>query len=175
MKDTHRTEGAVVREFSSAMNKDIEAAERIRRLIGAKPRRCWLNAWRAVTQLSELADARYVEGWIRLPSGLAIEHGWIEQRGTIIDPTLPTHSAVKGYLPALHLNRVGAMRAAGEFGGVFPFWYRYHDHEIARRYKHAETAASALAHCRSVKLRFGLSDSQDQAVNATRCNDRSTD
>lgn len=56
--------------------------------IGAQPRRCYLNALRALT-LPELAGGAYCEGHC-LSGGVCVpQHGWVELAGRIVDPTLP--------------------------------------------------------------------------------------
>ena len=49
----------------------------------------------------EFADAAYVEG-VAVIGGLALDHGWIEKNGEILDPTLPEGSLV--YFPGLILD-----------------------------------------------------------------------
>ncbi len=63
------------------------AGERLAGLVEAAPRQCWHNAFKALAALGDPA-AEYVEGWLVIPPGIAIEHGWIELAGRIIDPTL---------------------------------------------------------------------------------------
>ena len=50
---------------------------------------CFATALRAWDE-SETAKAVYCEGFLRLESGLLIEHGWLELPDeTVIDPTIP--------------------------------------------------------------------------------------
>ena len=74
-----------------ATNFDHATSKRLAKLIGAKPKQCWRNAVLALPGLP--AAARYVEGFITFgtadhPLRIAIEHGWVELEGRIIDPTL---------------------------------------------------------------------------------------
>lgn len=66
--------------------KDKDESRRVARLIGAESKQCWRNAALAAVA----TGSSYVEGMAVLKRfNLPIEHGWIEQGSTIIDPTLP--------------------------------------------------------------------------------------
>lgn len=70
--------------------------------IGAKPKECWRNAFMALV-LPELKGARYVEGYVVLQQhNLVLEHGWLDLRGQIVDPTLPTQP--RASFPAVTLT-----------------------------------------------------------------------
>lgn len=140
----HRRETIGVRRKPSVTTKDVEASRKVGRLIRAKRGRCWQNAWRAIVDLPELANALYVEGWAVLPSGLAIEHGWIELDGMVLDPTLTDPEAVSGYFPVLRLTRVDAMRAGREYKEL-PFAPLCEDDRVAVRYSRARSDAFAFA------------------------------
>lgn len=78
-----------------ATTKDVAESAQVGRKIRAIAKRCWLNARKAIMKLDEYAEASLIEGWALLPSGMAIEHGWVvRQDGVIIDPTLPDADAL---------------------------------------------------------------------------------
>jgi hypothetical protein len=60
------------------------------------PRSCWRNAVLAQGFLAhEYPDALYVEGWVALPSGLVLDHGWVRMPGDaliIVDTTMTLHA-----------------------------------------------------------------------------------
>jgi hypothetical protein len=68
--------------------KNVSESQRTSQKIKARAKRCYNNAVRVVTMLPEYANATYVEGFAVLPSGVPLEHGWVEMNGEIIDPTL---------------------------------------------------------------------------------------
>jgi hypothetical protein len=74
------------------MKKGKELSAEIAKKIRAKPKHCWRNAEKA---LAVLPDAVYVEGFAA-EHGLEFEHGWLEWKGQIIDPTLP-HEDLRYY------------------------------------------------------------------------------
>ena len=75
---------------------DQERSKELAKKIKARPKECWLNAFKAMDHLSP--DAKYIEGWaVSDISYLAIEHGWIELDGAIIDPTLYQKPPAKYY------------------------------------------------------------------------------
>lgn len=85
---------------SVATTKDMVESARVGRKIRAIAKRCWLNARKVIMKLDDYAEASLIEGWALLPSGMAIEHGWVVgQDGVIIDPTLPDADAL--YFPGL--------------------------------------------------------------------------
>lgn len=62
-------------------------ADRLARLAGNQPKECWRNAMLALPTCGD-PEAVYVEGWLIIHPGIVIEHGWLESRGEILDPTL---------------------------------------------------------------------------------------
>ncbi len=72
------------------MPVDVPLSIRAARAVRAKPKECYINAWRALSYCPELEDCLYVEGYILIPSiPFATEHGWLETPdGTVVDPTL---------------------------------------------------------------------------------------
>jgi hypothetical protein len=112
--------------MSSKKNENESA--RVRQLIRAKPRQCYLNAFRVIQQVREYAQADYVEGMV-VVGGLAIEHGWVEKDGVIVDPTLPSEEMI--YFPGLRFRgEPGLAKAIGipkpEYTEEdLPFFYRF--------------------------------------------------
>ena len=68
--------------------KDIAESKRVGKLVRAKARQCYYNAFHVVENLPDYFYADYVEG-IAILGSLHIEHGWVEKDGVIVDPTLP--------------------------------------------------------------------------------------
>jgi hypothetical protein len=68
-------------------DKDRDLSRQMHDALLALPYQCWHNAKRALAQLG--SDARYVEGWVVMPDGRPVEHGWCEVGEQIVDPTLP--------------------------------------------------------------------------------------
>ena len=108
--------------------KDENESIRVRTLIRAKPKQCYLNAFRVIQQVREYARADYVEGMAVVSGGLAIEHGWVEKDGVIVDPTLPSAELI--YFPGLRFHgEPGLAKAIGipkpEYTEDLPFFYRF--------------------------------------------------
>lgn len=75
-------------------NKDVAESERTRKLIRARAKHCYLNAFRVIQEIEGYADADYVEGIAVIEGVIEIEHGWVERDGVIVDPTLPNDNLV---------------------------------------------------------------------------------
>ena len=75
-------------------NKDVAESKRTRKLVVAKAKQCYLNAFRVIQEVEEYADADYVEGIVVIEGVMVIEHGWVEKDGVIVDPTLPSDDIV---------------------------------------------------------------------------------
>lgn len=89
-----------------------------------------------------MPGAIYVEGWIIL-NGLVIEHGWIEYRERIIDPSLydatPPPAA---YFPGFRFDHKQAQALITKTGGKLPFAHEiYHGGGDSPEYKAAFDAA----------------------------------
>ncbi|MBX7105381.1 MAG: hypothetical protein K1X57_14955 [Gemmataceae bacterium] len=84
------------------MKKNKEESGRIRLLVRAKAKQCYLNAFRVIQSIPEYADADYVEGIVVIGGVLPIEHGWVERNGEIIDPTMPDDDLA--YFAGLRFN-----------------------------------------------------------------------
>ena len=82
--------------------KDIIESKRVRRLVRAKSKQCYHNAFRVVFEIPEYAEAEYVEGLAVIGGALVIEHGWVEKDGVVIDPTMPSDDL--GYFPGLRFK-----------------------------------------------------------------------
>ncbi len=110
------------------MNKNIERSKKLKKAIRAKAKQCYANAWNAIETQEEYKDATYVEG-MAVVNGLAIEHGWIEHEGEVIDPTLLDENIV--HFPGLRFKgREGlhsTWRIPGfmETGEKLPVFYRF--------------------------------------------------
>lgn len=86
-----------------------ELAERV----GAKNKQCWSNALLATSLLGD--EARYVEGWVVTDLGLLVEHGWVQWRGQILDPTPTYHERQRRcrYFPGVRFTLREAVRHDG--------------------------------------------------------------
>jgi hypothetical protein len=84
------------------MKKDIEESRRVGRLVQAKAKQCYLNAFRVIQYVPDYEEAEYVEGVLVLGGDWATEHAWVERDGVVIDPTLPSEELV--YFPGLRFK-----------------------------------------------------------------------
>lgn len=69
----------------SPLPLDLERSRSLANLVQAAPKQCWRNAVLALMYLP--ATAVYVEGWAVTAQNIAVEHGWLENAGCILDPT----------------------------------------------------------------------------------------
>ena len=101
-------------------------------------KQCWKNSLDA---LSDYPGSEYIEGWaVTKPSYLAIEHGWLELDGKVIDPTIPD-KAIK-YFPVLRFNAGEAWTLAREIGSVPLIW------EMPERWdEYRQAQEEAIAFC----------------------------
>jgi hypothetical protein len=90
--------------------KNIYESNRTNKLVAARAKQCYNNAFRVVSTLPEYAEATYVEGLVVLPGGLLIEHGWVERDGEVIDPTLLYDGIA--YFPGLRFRGVRGIAEA---------------------------------------------------------------
>lgn len=105
-------------ELSLKLSKD----KRIR----AKPQQCWYNAFKTLFYCPEFEKANYVEGIV--VDGVAIEHGWIEADGEIVDPTLPDDDLI--YFPGLRFEGMRKLSEAmnlpkPDWCEEVPIFYRF--------------------------------------------------
>src|SRR3712207_6711599 len=100
-------------------------SKRAAKIINAKPKECWKNAFFSLLEVPELAHGQYVEGWI-VPTTIpiAIEHAWIELDGQIIDPTPKSWITPFAYFPGLRLSKDEFMEAVTDDGRL-PIVWRY--------------------------------------------------
>ncbi len=108
--------------------KDKSESLRVRRRVRSKPKQCYHNAFRVISEIPEYAAAEYVEGLAVIGGALVIEHGWVEEDGVIIDPTRPHDDLL--YFPGLRFKgqrglaealRIPKPRRTSE---DFPIFYR---------------------------------------------------
>jgi hypothetical protein len=110
------------------MNKNVDKSKKLRKTIRSKAQQCYANAWDAIETLEEYKNATYVEG-MAVANGLAIEHGWIEHDGEIIDPTLLDENVA--YFPGLRfkgregLDSTWRIPGMDESGMKLPIFYRF--------------------------------------------------
>lgn len=84
------------------MEKDKIESARVQRLVRANLNQCFLNAVRVIWHVPEYQGADYVEGVIVNHRHVVTEHGWVEFRGVIVDPTLPDDELL--YYPGLRFT-----------------------------------------------------------------------
>ncbi len=114
---TTQSEGAH-HALNEELSKRVQAA--------VKPGSCWRNAFTALA-LADLAGAEYVEGWVVTKgSRQIIEHGWLENDGEVVDPTLP--GEVEAYFAGLRFTAAQAREAFEQAKGKLPVaWYLAYD------------------------------------------------
>ena len=109
--------------------KDKSESARMKRLVRSKPKQCYVNAARVVLHVPDYANADYVEGLAVIGGGLVIEHGWVEEDGIIIDPTLPDKDM--DYFPGLRFQGQRGLAEAMKIPKPkrtredFPIFYRF--------------------------------------------------
>ncbi len=109
--------------------KDKSESARVKRLVRARSKRCYHNAFRVIFEIPEYAGADYVEGLAVIGKVLVIEHGWIEKDGVIIDPTLPDKDL--DYFPGLRFTGQRGLAEAMQIPKPwrtkedFPIFYRF--------------------------------------------------
>ena len=108
------------------MNKDVAESQRTRRLVRAKSKQCYLNAFRVIQEVKEYAHADYVEGLAVICGVLVIEHGWVEKDGVVVDPTLPRDNLT--YFPGLRFKGQWGLAKAMKIpkpSAHLPIFYRF--------------------------------------------------
>ena len=88
---------------SALMQKDKVASAAWAGKVKAQMKACWANAVKAVKRGPD--NLVYVEGFASLAkfNGIVVEHGWVEDGETIIDPTLPEADAE--YFPGVRYTK----------------------------------------------------------------------
>jgi hypothetical protein len=109
--------------------KNKAESKRVARLLHAKEKSCYHNAFRAVMELEDYRDAIYVEGIAVTTIGMEIEHAWLMKDGQLVDPNLPDDQVV-GFFPGLALaGRIGLAEALAlpkpEHSEDLPIFYRF--------------------------------------------------
>lgn len=98
---------------------NAELSRRVAQAVNARAKACWENAFRGLAELLDLAGVLYVEGWaVTCDHLIAVEHGWLEYDGQVIDPTLP--GRVAAYFPGLRLTTDQAIEALRRKRGKLP-------------------------------------------------------
>jgi hypothetical protein len=111
------------------MDKDKLESKRISKLLRAKGKQCYHNAFRVVMEIPEYAKADYVEGLAVFDDAMVIEHGWVEKDGMIVDPTLPSDEMI--YFPGLRFKGQQGLAEAVRIPKPertredFPIFYRF--------------------------------------------------
>ena len=111
------------------MDKDVCESKRVKRLVRATAHQCYWNAFQVVQRIPEYSDAEYIEGMAVNNHGLALEHGWVEKDGMIVDPTLPSDKLV--YFPGLRFKGLRGLIEALRIPRpehtteTFPIFYRF--------------------------------------------------
>jgi len=110
------------------MQKDVVESERVRKLLRAMAHQCYWNAFQVIQRIPEYADAEYVEGMAVNDYRMALEHGWVEKDGMIVDPTLPSDELA--YFPGLRFRGLRGLAEAlkipkPRYTEDFPIFYRF--------------------------------------------------
>ena len=102
--------------------------------------------------------ADYVEG-MAVVGDLAIEHGWVEKDGVIVDPTLPSHQIV--YFPGLRFRGERGLAEAIDIPKPeyteeeLPFFYRFGWGGIdSPEFRAALVAAYRFVGCEDLAARY---------------------
>jgi hypothetical protein len=106
------------------MQVDREWSRRIAEQLGVEARDWRQNAFWAISQIPELADALYVEGYA-VYDGPAppAKHAWIEFSDTILDPSPLLFEAERAeYSPGLRFTRQEAFERVRRNGTLPPFY-----------------------------------------------------
>lgn len=150
---TRRHRVCLGRKVGSRMSIDRELSRRVARAVRKQPGKGWQNCWRAIRTLSELADARYVEGWVVTGDLVAVEHAWIEMNGSIVDPTFLRRGRVISYHPAFRVDQRAAQQMGPRLWQRWPLVSSMDEDEAAReRYRAAELAALAESRDEAARL-----------------------
>ena len=110
------------------MNKNKTESQRVRKIVRARSKKCYLNAMRVISDVPGYQEADYVEGYAVMARVICIEHGWVERDGEIIDPTLPDADIT--YFPGLRFKGSSGIAKAlqipkEEYCEDLPIFYRY--------------------------------------------------
>lgn len=125
---------------------DTSLSAVIAQAIIAKPKACWINAWRGLAEFWRYPGvAYYVEGWAVTSFNVPIEHGWIEWNHRIVDPALYESSCI-AFFPVVRWTLEQAQEQAEEVNGYLPV--TRHKSQVAK-YEHVYRTAmqEALDFC----------------------------
>lgn len=104
---------------ATAINHDLAAA--LAEQFDVRPRECYRNS--LVAQARSQEPLCYVEGWLILEDGeFPIEHGWLQQGKTVIDPSI-LDEAASNYYAVFCYEATDVMRLVRQRGAM-PFWNR---------------------------------------------------
>ena len=118
-----------VEKSTFASPKDKEESHHVAKLVRAKERQCYLNAFHVVQEVDAYGDADYIEGFVVDERGLFLEHGWVERQGIVVDPTLPDHDC--RYVAGLRFHGQSGLAQAmiipkpEHTKDDLPFFYRF--------------------------------------------------
>lgn len=93
---------------------NLRRSKELARAIGAEKRQCWRNSYLALmVAVPDNARVVYVEGWLSVLPGFAIEHGWLETDRSIIDVTLLGEYGPEHYFAGVRYTRREIDKACG--------------------------------------------------------------
>ena len=145
-------------------NKNVSESKRVRRAIRAQKQQCYKNAVRVIWKVPEYKNADYVEGYAVVGGKLCIEHGWVEQDGIVIDPTLLDEGIV--YFPGLRFTGERGIAKAIEIPKEkwckdLPFFFRFGWGGIeSPEFRAAIVAAFRYAGCEDTARRYESFDQE---------------
>ena len=104
---------------------DYQLSVDIAQQVSAQPKHCWHNS---ILGQQVLPNALYIEGWIVVPEGVVIEHGWLEMESKIVDPTLVPRiheeSEVPRYFSGIYYTVEESFEGLEATDGELPLVYR---------------------------------------------------
>ena len=94
------------------------------KLVDAQAKACWRNA---ILAQQHFPEATYIEGWVVIPEGIVLEHGWLELDLEIVDPTfvsrLENDADSPVYFPGLQYTLQEVSDELAERNGELPLVY----------------------------------------------------
>jgi hypothetical protein len=99
-----------IRSKEGGCIKDVGESKRVGKRVQSKGNQCYRNAFQVVSCVLGYANAEYVEGIVVDESGMALEHGWVEKDGMIVDPTMPKEELT--YFPGLRFKGLAGLAEA---------------------------------------------------------------
>lgn len=116
----------------------IQVSAMLSKVVDAKPNTCWENARRCVAYLYLIGiQVKYFEGFKKVtkdPGGEAIEHGWCEFEGAVLDTT-SSDTPKPRYFAIVKYSAHEVLALLSEVGGTkdsksHPFLWKYSAHGI---------------------------------------------